>query len=1082
MPGQGAMPPGPKAPLPGQVPAVTGLAPGNSAAPPASSGAAAAKRGQEMVIDVRILGNKSLPLSKILACIHTRPNRPFDLEMVEDDVRRLDNTHLFVDVKTWFQRVNGGRIVLFEVLERPLLKQVLFIGNVEVHKKVLEKEAELKVGDAVDPFVIEEARHKLEDFYHKKGYNGARVTLLEGNRPQDRRAVFLIDEGVKQKIWQINFVGNTIATDDRLRTQIKSKHPFLYLFGGELDRAQLEDDKKGLEAYYRGLGFFYARISEPIFDYNQNMNWVTVTFVIDEGVRFKIRDISVIGNTKFPTEVLTADLKLKRDDYFNQDQMKLDLRSLQDKYGCVGYVFADIKPDMRLLEQAGHMDLIYHIKEGNRYRVGKINVVIKGDNPHTQMTTILNRLSIKPGDIVDIRQIRESERRIKLSGLFENKPGAQPKIVFTPPGQGTLDDEDSQPQGRTAGRPRGRSGSPGQGPDPQTRSAWYPPSSSPAPQDEDRPLNLTVDCRDCGRYLGPAGPAPPPPQAPPMRSTSLWPFIRSAPAAQPSPAPVTVLRCQSPEADQPVSLSDLHSGGQSSASQNPLSKALSDLRNTISARRAPAAGTWQPQYVQYTPEAGQSTPPLSRPTNPWPAVTAPPPSGIAPAVPAATTQAPASSAWNAPGAETAPPAAPVQPAPPYAQSYPQNANQPLLNLPNGAYPGPIFDPNSPFNGGPADGALQAPFLNFQVLAEEAMTGRVMVGFGINSDAGLVGQLTLDEQNFDWSRFPTSWEDIANGTAFRGAGQHFRIDAMPGIPLGGTLGARYPSVSQYSVTFQEPYLFDTLVGLGLSGFYYERFFYEYADQRLGGRISLGYAFTHDLTGTVAYDGEKINITNPIDPFLPALAEVIDRDLAMHKFTGMLTYDKRDSQFLPTQGYFVEGRLSQVLGSFQYPQAGIDLRKYFTVYERPDGSGRHVLTLAARAAWTGDNTPIYDRYYAGGFDSLRGFMFRGVSPTQFGPTTGELIHVGGDFELLASAEYLFPITADDMLRGVVFCDTGTVEPTINQWNESYRVAPGFGLRIAIPAMGPAPIALDFAFPVAYRPEDFQEVFSFSMGWMR
>ena len=79
------------------------------------------------------------------------------------------------------------------------------------------------------------------------------------------------------------------------------------------------------------------------------------------------------------------------------------------------------------------------------------------------------------------------------------------------------------------------------------------------------------------------------------------------------------------------------------------------------------------------------------------------------------------------------------------------------------------------------------------------------------------------------------------------------------------------------------------------------------------------------------------------------------------------------------------------------------------------------------------------------------------------------VGGDFQVLASAEYMFPITADDMVRGVVFCDTGTVEPTINNWTNKYRVAPGFGLRICVPAMGPAPIALDFAFPVSWQPGD-------------
>ena len=86
------------------------------------------------------------------------------------------------------------------------------------------------------------------------------------------------------------------------------------------------------------------------------------------------------------------------------------------------------------------------------------------------------------------------------------------------------------------------------------------------------------------------------------------------------------------------------------------------------------------------------------------------------------------------------------------------------------------------------------------------------------------------------------------------------------------------------------------------------------------------------------------------------------------------------------------------------------------------------------------------------------------------------------MLASAEYLFPITADDMLRGVVFCDSGTVEPTVSNWSNKYRVAPGFGLRIVVPAMGPAPIALDFAFPVSWQPGDTQEMFSFFVGFGR
>ena len=153
-----------------------------------------------MVAEVRIVGNKSLPLEKITPFIRTRAGRPFDKDMVEEDVRRLDSSKMFVNVKTFFQKTPGGRIVIFEVLERPILLDVKFVGNSKVSKKKLQKEAGLKAGDPLDPFAVEEARRKIEEYYHKNGYDKARVTLLEGDKPQDRRAIFLINEGVKQKV------------------------------------------------------------------------------------------------------------------------------------------------------------------------------------------------------------------------------------------------------------------------------------------------------------------------------------------------------------------------------------------------------------------------------------------------------------------------------------------------------------------------------------------------------------------------------------------------------------------------------------------------------------------------------------------------------------------------------------------------------------------------------------------------------------------------------------------------------------------------------------------------------------------
>src|SRR5262249_60828483 len=103
----------------------------------------------------------------------------------------------------------------------------------------------------------------------------------------------------------------------------------------------------------------------------------------------------------------------------------------------------------------------------------------------------------------------------------------------------------------------------------------------------------------------------------------------------------------------------------------------------------------------------------------------------------------------------------------------------------------------------------------------------------------------------------------------------------------------------------------------------------------------------------------------------------------------------------------------------------------------------------------DAPVFERFYAGGFRSLRGFEFRGVGPDVGG------FKVGGDFMFLNSLEYQVPVTANDLFYLVAFVDSGTVERRIGI--HDYRVSAGLAARITIPQMGQIPITLDFGFPI-------------------
>jgi outer membrane protein insertion porin family len=217
--------------------------------------------------------------------------------------------------------------------------------------------------------------------------------------------------------------------------------------------------------------------------------------------------------------------------------------------------------------------------------------------------------------------------------------------------------------------------------------------------------------------------------------------------------------------------------------------------------------------------------------------------------------------------------------------------------------------------------------------QETQTGRLQMGVGVNSDAGLIGNIVVDERHFDWRRWPRSFEDVRNGTAFRGAGQHFRIDASPGS-----------QVHRYMVSFQEPYLWDSPISFGLSGSYFTRRFNDWDEDRLGGRVSFGYQWLdRDLSAVASYRGESVDISNTST----AVGDFADLDEvrggnALHGLRLALINDTRDSTFLATQGHYLELSGEQVIGSFSYPRLEVDFRKYFLLSERPDHSGRHVLS--------------------------------------------------------------------------------------------------------------------------------------------
>jgi outer membrane protein assembly factor BamA len=354
----------------------------------------------------------------------------------------------------------------------------------------------------------------------------------------------------------------------------------------------------------------------------------------------------------------------------------------------------------------------------------------------------------------------------------------------------------------------------------------------------------------------------------------------------------------------------------------------------------------------------------------------------------------------------------------------------------------------------------SPYKDLLVRVEEDRTGSLMFGIGVNSDSGLTGSIVLNEKNFDICRFPTSFDDFLSNRAFRGAGQEFRVEVMPGT-----------QVQRYDVSWREPSLFDSPYYYKQDLYYYTRAYTEYHESRLGGRETGGRRLDENWSVYASVRTEDVGV-HEVPFYAPFDFQKVVGDNFLAGLKGGLVFDTRDSVLRPTKGLQMDLSYEQVLGDFTFPKFTVDATQYFTVWQRNDGSGRHVLALRSLLAIEGSQAPVFERYYAGGFQSLRGFAFRGVGPAFNG------FELGGDFMWLNSIEYQVPIKSNDHLYFVTFLDSGTVEPRYDIRN--YRVSAGVGLRVVVPMLGQLPIALDLGFPIVKGPEDHEQNFSFWLGF--
>jgi outer membrane protein insertion porin family len=382
-----------------------------------------------------------------------------------------------------------------------------------------------------------------------------------------------------------------------------------------------------------------------------------------------------------------------------------------------------------------------------------------------------------------------------------------------------------------------------------------------------------------------------------------------------------------------------------------------------------------------------------------------------------------------------------------------------------------------------------------VEVKEKRTANVAVGAGVNSNGGVQGNFSFQQDNFDLTNIPENWRDIASDRAFTGAGQTFRVQFEPGT-----------QITNASVLFSDPYVFDQPYSITSEAYFRSYIREAWDEQHEGGRITVGKRLDNVWSTGVTFRGEDVKVGSIQDFFpLEDRVDIIDHLTGEPRINptngGVATEPRsvRAPDILAVAGHSTltsvglqfrrddtnRGPLlykgtSTVLdyqaygglgGAYYFHKFTIGFDAYQSVFEDLLDR-RTVLDFHFDTGYITRNAPFFERFYGGGLGSVRGFAYRGISPREGRETDP----VGGNFSLQGTIQLNYPIYGEN-LRGVVFTDFGTVEEDIRV--HTIRSSIGAGVRLVLPIFGSAQLALDFAIPMSKAQEDTTQFFSFSFA---
>ena len=399
-------------------------------APPAAPVADAGATIQSITVN----GAQRLEPDTIRSYIKLRIGQPYSQAAADQALKDLFATELFSDVKV--NNDNGN--VTIEVKENPVINRIVLEGNKRIKDEKITPEIKLAPRQIFTRSKVRADVARIIELYKRQGRFAASVdpkmVMLDQNRVD---IVFEINEGPKSKVRQINVIGNENFSDSDLRDQMYTKQASLtriFSSGTTYDPDRMAFDQQKLRQFYLTKGYADFRIVSAVAELTPDKKDFILTYVVEEGPRYKFGDIKVDSQLRdFDGERLATQLPMKKGDWYDAKMVEDTIDKLNETLGAFGYAFADVRPDYARSKEDLTMGLTFQIAEAPRVYVEKIDV---NGNTLTQDKVVRREFRLAEGDAFNSIQVKRSTARINSLGYFqekfevEQKPGSAPDRII----------------------------------------------------------------------------------------------------------------------------------------------------------------------------------------------------------------------------------------------------------------------------------------------------------------------------------------------------------------------------------------------------------------------------------------------------------------------------------------------------------------------------------------------------------------------------------------------------------------------------------------------------------------------------